>query len=82
MSTPPLIGKQTEILYVPDQKNMIITGSAGSGKSLLATYRAYWLAKAYPNEKILLLTYNKAINKDIHQRINGLAQQRNERILL
>lgn len=79
MNTPPLIGKQTEILYIPDHKNIIVTGSAGSGKSLLAIYRAYWLAKAYPSEKILLLTYNNPINKDISQRLKSLARQRNER---
>ncbi|WP_414055784.1 UvrD-helicase domain-containing protein [Macrococcus equi] len=65
MSLPKLSGKQMEILYLRDDKNLLIKGSAGSGKSLLIMYRAIWLAKKHKDKKILLLTYNRAVNKKI-----------------
>lgn len=78
MSIPTLIGHQTEILYVADNQNMVITGSAGCGKSLLAIYRIYWLSKVYPNDKIVLLTFNKAVNIDMKRKIEEIAENRNE----
>jgi len=80
MSIPTLRGHQTEILYVADNQNMIITGSAGCGKSLLAIYRIYWLSKVYPNDKIALLTFNKAVNLDMNLKIKEIAKNRNEEI--
>lgn len=78
MSIPTLIGHQTEILYVADNQNMVITGSAGCGKSLLAIYRIYWLSKVYPNDKIVLLTFNKAVNMDMKRKIEEIARNRKE----
>ncbi|MCD8915436.1 UvrD-helicase domain-containing protein [Staphylococcus simulans] len=75
MSIPKLIGHQTEILYVPDNQNMVITGSAGCGKSLLAIYRIYWLSKKYPTESIVLLTFNRAVNDDMNRKLKYLAEQ-------
>ncbi|PTI97782.1 hypothetical protein BU019_12655 [Staphylococcus simulans] len=80
MSIPTLIGHQTEILYVADNQNMVITGSAGCGKSLLAIYRIYWLSKVYPNDKIVLLTFNKAVNIDMKRKIEEIAENRNEQV--
>lgn len=77
---PTLKGHQTEILYVADNQNMIITGSAGCGKSLLAIYRIYWLSKVYPNDKIVLLTFNKAVNQDMSLKIKDIAKSRNEQV--
>ncbi|GEP79649.1 UvrD-helicase domain-containing protein [Staphylococcus carnosus] len=80
MSIPTLVGHQTEILYVADNQNMVITGSAGCGKSLLAIYRIYWLSKVYPNDRIVLLTFNKAVNQDMISKIVLIAAQRNEAV--
>lgn len=80
MSIPILKGHQTEILYVADNQNMVITGSAGCGKSLLAIYRIYWLSKVYPNDKIVLLTFNKAVNQDMYLKIENIANNRNEHV--
>lgn len=80
MSIPTLVGHQTEILYVADNQNMVITGSAGCGKSLLAIYRIYWLSKVYPNDRIVLLTFNKAVNQDMISKIELIAAQRNEAV--
>lgn len=79
LSMLSLIGHQTEILYVPDNQNMVITGSAGCGKSLLAIYRVFWLAKKYPHEKVVLLTFNSAVNKDMKRKIQELVKMRDEK---
>lgn len=73
MSLPRLIGHQTEILYLPEEKNLFVTGSAGSGKSLLALYRVYWLAKVNPSENIVLLTFNKPVNNDMKEKLAAIA---------
>ncbi|MCI2791507.1 MULTISPECIES: UvrD-helicase domain-containing protein [Staphylococcus] len=78
MNLPTLIGHQTEILYVPEKQNMMITGSAGSGKSLLALYRVFWLAKIHPEEKIVLLTFNKPVNEDMKKKLKLILNKRNE----
>lgn len=59
---PKLIGEQCRILYLSDKRNQVILGVAGSGKSVEAVYRAAWLSKAHPDEKILLLTVNNQVN--------------------
>lgn len=79
MSLPKLIGHQTEILYLPENKNLFITGSAGSGKSLLALYRVYWLAKVHPEENVVLLTYNRPVNNDMKEKLYSIAYERNEK---
>lgn len=66
---PDLIGEQCRILYLSDEKNQVVLGVAGSGKSVEAIYRAFWLSLAHPNEKILILTYNNQINQDLEERL-------------
>ena len=46
-----LTGEQTKILYLPDEKNLVILGAAGSGKSLVALYKSVYLAIKYPSKK-------------------------------
>lgn len=81
---PDLIGEQCRILYLSDKDNQVVLGVAGSGKSVEAIYRAFWLSLAHPDEKILILTYNNQINKDltarldvVKRRFNNLAQPTN-----
>lgn len=67
MEIPTLQGEQTSILYLPKEQNLLIVGSAGTGKSLLAMYKSIYLAVSNPKEKILLLTFNKAVNNKIKE---------------
>lgn len=67
MSIPTLQGEQTSILYLPKEQNLLIVGSAGTGKSLLAMYKSIYLAVSNPGEKILLLTFNRAVNNKIKE---------------
>lgn len=69
---PDLIGEQCRILYLSDEKNQVVLGVAGSGKSVEAIYRAFWLSLAHPNEKILILTYNNQINQDLKERLKAV----------
>lgn len=80
MNLPRLIGHQTEILYLPEEKNLFVTGSAGSGKSLLALYRVYWLAKVNLSENVVLLTFNKPVNNDMKEKLATIASSRNEEV--
>lgn len=80
MTLPNLIGLQTQVLYMSDNQSLFIKGSAGSGKSLLALYRVYWLAKVHPNENTLLLTFNKAVNVDMQNKLKQIAFSRNEEV--
>lgn len=59
---PQLIGEQCRILYLPEDSNQVVLGVAGSGKSVEAAYRAIWISKRYPNEKVLVLSVNKDVN--------------------
>jgi hypothetical protein len=40
---------------------LVVTGPAGSGKSLVLAARARWLAAKHPNWRIQMLCYNKAL---------------------
>lgn len=63
MALPNPIGLQSEVLYLPEKGHYVVLGAAGSGKTTLAILRAAYLAKAAcnPGEKVLLVTFNKAL---------------------
>ncbi len=62
MKLPELVKKQKEVLGLPKRGHFIILGTAGSGKTTLAIYRALYLSKDVDeNQKVLLLTYNKSL---------------------
>lgn len=50
----------------------VITGVPGSGKTVVLISRAIHLAKAYPNWKIKILTYNRTLKSRIESKINYL----------
>ncbi|CAM4127360.1 3'-5' exonuclease [Saccharibacillus endophyticus] len=60
---PSPTGKQAEVLAMPEKGHFVVLGTAGSGKTTLAIYRAIYLAKTFcdPGEKVLLVTFNKAL---------------------
>ncbi|MGJ8638515.1 MAG: 3'-5' exonuclease [Opitutaceae bacterium] len=60
---PKPIKKQREVLYMPVSKHTAVLGTAGSGKTTLALYRAAYLSEpSLPHSgRTILLTYNKAL---------------------
>lgn len=71
-----LDASQTKTLYLDDDRELLITGVAGTGKSIVAVYRAIYLAKKYPDKKILLTAYNRNLitkmEKDVQSIKEGL----------
>jgi hypothetical protein len=52
----------------------LVSGVAGSGKSLLVIYRAWLLRQFFPQKRILVLTHNRPLIRDLearYQRISG-----------
>lgn len=60
---PKPIKKQREVLYMPSVGHTAVLGTAGSGKTTLALYRAAYLSEpSMPHAgKTLLLTFNKTL---------------------
>ncbi|QCQ03721.1 DUF2075 domain-containing protein [Ligilactobacillus animalis] len=77
---PKLTNEQSTIYYLSDSQNLVILGAAGSGKSLVATYRALYLEEKHPNAKILLLTMNHEISQQIEQSIMRQRPKSNIRV--
>ncbi len=50
----------------------LVTGVAGSGKSLILLYRAMLQAKLHPGAPILILTHNRPLNGDLRERFRRL----------
>ncbi len=62
-SLPKPLEKQREVLYLPVTGHSVVLGTAGSGKTTLALYRAAFLSTAdMPHSgRTLLLTFNQAL---------------------
>lgn len=71
MTLPKLVGEQCRILYLSEDQNQVILGVAGSGKSVEATYRALWVSQAHPDDKVLLLTFNAEVNKQLQEMVDS-----------
>lgn len=50
----------------------VIRGVAGSGKTLVLTYRAKYFAEHFPNRGVLMLCYNVVLSKALEQEVKGL----------
>lgn len=63
MTLPKPLRKQREVLYLPSTGHSVVLGTAGSGKTTLALYRAAFLGSDdLPHYgKVLLLTFNQAL---------------------
>lgn len=63
MGLPKPLGKQREVLYMPATGHFVVLGTAGSGKTTLALYRAAYLSSAdMPHcGPTLFLTFNQAL---------------------
>jgi superfamily I DNA/RNA helicase len=51
----------------------LVSGVAGSGKSLLVMYRARLLRQFFPQKRILVLTHNRPLVRDLEARYRRLA---------
>lgn len=62
-SLPKPLKKQREVLYMPVKGHSAVLGTAGSGKTTLALYRAAYLSESdLPHGgRTLLLTFNRAL---------------------
>lgn len=58
-----LEGKQREVLALPASGHIVVLGTAGSGKTTIATYRAIHLSQIPNAGKVLLVTFNGALVK-------------------
>lgn len=63
MPLPIPVGKQKEVLCLPEKGHYIILGTAGSGKTTLAIHRASFLSQltTLDGQKVLLVTFNKSL---------------------
>ena len=59
---------------VNDFKIRLVNGVAGSGKSLIIIYRVHLLRKLFPNKKILVLTHNRPLIRDLQGRYEQLSR--------
>ncbi|MDI0267243.1 3'-5' exonuclease [Clostridioides difficile] len=60
----------------------MVSGIPGSGKTVILVTRALHLIKENPNWKVLILTYNKALQKKLQTRLDILANEiKNNRLL-
>lgn len=51
----------------------LVNGVAGSGKSLIIVYRAHLLRKLFPRKRILVLTHNRPLIRDLKARYRQLS---------
>lgn len=66
---PPISEEQSKILSLIKEQNLIIDSVAGSGKTTTNLY----LAKTFPDHKILILTYNSKLRLETKQKAEDLA---------
>jgi len=60
---PQPIGRQKEVLVLPADGHHVVLGTAGSGKTTLAIYRALYLANTHTDHhgRTLLVTFNRCL---------------------
>lgn len=61
---------QTKVLYLPEDNDIRIMGFAGTGKSIVALYRAIYLAQKFPEKNFLLTAFNAALVNKIAKEVN------------
>ena len=72
---------QWTVFLHPSQRDLVerdfsgparVTGSAGTGKTIVALHRAVWLAKQRPSARILLTTYTKTLARSLRLKLSRL----------
>ncbi|MCW1884417.1 hypothetical protein OKA04_06715 [Luteolibacter flavescens] len=71
-----LLPEQEEIVHGKANKTKLVTGVAGSGKSLVLLYRALLSAKLHPRARVLVLTHNKPLRHELERRSAKLSGKR------
>jgi hypothetical protein len=70
----PHAGQSAAQSTARDLQLRLINGVAGSGKSLIVLYRAHLLRRLFPRKRILLLTHNRALIRDLRRRYRHLSE--------
>jgi superfamily I DNA/RNA helicase len=65
--------EQDQIVQESINSTRLITGVAGSGKSLVLLYRALLTARLHPHARVLVLTHNKPLRYELERRSRHLA---------
>ena len=68
-----LLTQQEKIVDETPTSVRLVTGVAGSGKSLVLLYRALLSAKLHPQARVLVLTHNKPLRFELERRSKVLA---------
>ena len=68
-----LLTQQEKIVGEVPASVRLVTGVAGSGKSLVLIYRALLSAKLHPAARVLVLTHNKPLRYELERRSKRLA---------
>ena len=63
MGLPAPVGRQHDVVYMPASGHHVILGTAGTGKTVMAVHRSFYLAnpKVANSGPTLLLTYNTSL---------------------
>jgi hypothetical protein len=69
-----LLPDHEEILAETPATVRLVTGVAGSGKSLVLLYRALLSARLHPDARVLVLTHNKPLRYELERRTERLAK--------
>ncbi|MES2923038.1 MAG: UvrD-helicase domain-containing protein [Verrucomicrobiota bacterium] len=69
-----LLSAHEEIVAETPASVRLVTGVAGSGKSLVLLYRALLSAKLHPDARVLVLTHNKPLRFELERRTKRLAK--------
>ncbi len=67
-----LLPRQTEIVEETAATVRLVTGVAGSGKSLVLLYRALLSARLHPGARVLVLTHNRPLRHELERRSRRL----------
>jgi hypothetical protein len=74
---------KNDIDLMPEQEDLVgettamvrlVTGVAGSGKSLVLLYRALLSARLHPDARVLVLTHNRPLRYELERRSRHIAQ--------
>ena len=68
-----LLPQQEELVGDLAASVRLVTGVAGSGKSLVLLYRALLSARLHPQARVLVLTHNKPLRHELERRSKRLA---------
>lgn len=70
-----LTGEQSQILYLKDNINLALFGTAGSGKSLIAIYKAIYLSIKEPDAQIAIVCFNKPVIEKLKYDYEEICQE-------